>query len=1198
MKKKIQKSLVFLTLGLFLWLGPMTEQRAYAAEADRDTIAEYEAMIFDTRDGLSSMEMNAVAQTCDGYIWVGGYSGLYRYDGSVFSAVDLHEKIYNIMVLYVDSRDRLWIGTNDNGIFCYDVKEQKINWFDLKCGLPANAIRSICESAEGTIYVGTISFLAGIDGDNNVYVYDQFTDILNVQDMVLSKDGFLGGVTNSGKVFVLKDGELLISTQFSEEGVYYTCIGAGAQEGFLLGTSGSRIDKALLQGKQLVTEALCMPEGLVDTGRIVADEEGGYYLCAEQGMGYLSADGSYTDLCRDEFAGSVAGALEDYQGNVWFVSNKLGVMKLSENPFKDIFDKANVENSVVNAVLVKDEELFVGCDDGLRVIGLKDSRERNYNFLESFENRRVRNLMQDTQGNIWVSTYGEMGLVCITPERKLIAYNEATADTKGGRFRSAIELSDGTILAASVTGLSFIRDGRVEHTLDETNGFTGVSVLTMVEMADGSVMCGTDGDGIYIIRDGRVTDHIGFEEGLESLVVLRIVPCTNGYLYVTSNSISYHKDGQLRTLENFPYNNNYDVYINDNGQAWVLGSAGIYLVNEAQLLEDKPGYHYMLINQYQGLNTTLTSNSWNCVDEQNNIYLCCSTGVKKVDLDYVEKMSLGFSLHLDKLMVDGMELQQEEGRYVIPANAKRIEIYPAVLNFSLSNPLIQVSLGGFDQDGITVYQNQLGALTYTTLPYGDYEFQIKVLSQYTQEVLKEISVPIHKQGKYYEYPLFRIMLILVLAGICMLMSWFIAKYRNLTIIKEQYVEIERARTAAENARRTAEEASQAKTHFLAKMSHEIRTPINTIMGMNEMIMRDAISGEVRQYAEDIGAASTALLGIVNDILDLSRIESNKLQLVKQEYHTKELLDGLYNMLQVRAKQKPLQLHIDVDSNIPRKLYGDDSRIRQIVLNLLTNAVKYTEEGSITFSVRLVGKEADNAILQFAVEDTGIGIRREELGKLFEPFERLDEKRNKHIEGTGLGLAITQELLGMMGSELKVESEYGKGSRFYFALKQPIVEEQGIGTCEEEDREEPPQDSYEPMVVAPEARVLVVDDNLMNLEVVEALLECTRVQVDLVTSGYDCLKQVAQQHYDLIFLDHMMPQLDGLETYEKMREMPHLCEETPVVVLTANAIEGAREMYLRKGFADYLSKPVSGRALEEMLDKYLPKGKILRRNSER
>ncbi|MBQ7926581.1 MAG: response regulator [Lachnospiraceae bacterium] len=1196
MKKEIQKSLVCFVLGLFLWACPLKECRSYAAEANRDTIAEYEAMIYDTRDGLSSMEMNAVAQTCDGYIWVGGYSGLYRYDGSIFSAVELHEKIYNIMVLYVDSKDRLWIGTNDNGVFCYDVKEQEVKWYDLKCGLPANAIRSICEGAEGTIYVGTISYLAGIDTNNNIYVYDQFADILNVQSMALSKEGLLGGVTTGGTVFILKDGEMLTTATCSEEGADYTCIGEGENEGFLLGTTGSQIDKALLQGKKLVTEAFCIPQELADAVRIVADEEGGYYLCAKQGLGYMKGNGSYVDLCKDDFSVSVSGAMKDYQGNVWFVSNKQGVMKLSENPFKDIFDKAEIENSVVNAVLVRDDELFVGCDDGLRVIGIKDSREKHYDFLESFVNRRVRHLMKDSEGNIWASTYGEMGLVCITPNGQLLAYNEATAGTEGGRFRSAIELYDGTILAASVTGLSFIRDGRVIHTMDETNGFTSVSVLTMVEKPDGSVMCGTDGDGIYIIRDKKVIDHIGFEDGLESLVVLRIVPCTGGYLYVTSNSISYHTGGQLHTLENFPYNNNYDVYINNNGQAWVMGSAGIHLVNESQLLADAPGYHYTLMNQYQGLNTTLTSNSWTCVDEQNNIYLCCSTGVKKVDLDYVENMSMGFSLSLDRLLADGIELQQENGRYVIPSHASRIEIYPAVLNFSMSNPLIQVSLDGFDREGITLYQNQLGALTYTALPYGDYKFRIKVLSEYTQEVLKEISIPIHKQGKYYEYPLFRILMLVMLAGICMFLTWFVAKYRNLTIIKEQYVEIERARTAAENARAAAEEASQAKTQFLAKMSHEIRTPINTIMGMNEMIMRDAISADVRRHAEDIDVASTALLGIINDILDLSRIESNKLQLAKQEYHTKELLDGLGNMLQVRAKKKPLLLHMNVDLNIPRKLFGDDSRIRQIVLNLLSNAVKYTEEGSITFSARLLGREEDHALIEFAVEDTGIGIRPDELDKLFEPFERLDEKRNKHIEGTGLGLAITQELLHMMGSELKVESTYGSGTRFYFVLKQLIVEEQGIGTCEE--REEPVQESYEPMVVAPDARILVVDDNQMNLEVVEALLECTQVQVDLVDSGYECLKQVKQFAYDLIFLDHMMPQMDGLETFDKMRQMSHLCEDTPVVVLTANAIEGAREMYLRRGFADYLSKPVSGRALEEMLDKYLPNEKRLRKDSER
>lgn len=1198
MKKLKGKQIIYLLGVLLLMLG-LPSVSAEAGSKEQDTIDEYDALIYDTRDGLSSLEMNGIAQTSDGYIWVGGYSGLYKYDGFTFNAVELHEKIYNIIILYTDSQDRLWIGTNDSGVFCYDVKNGEIRRFSLEDGLPANAIRSICEGPDGRIYVGTITNLVVIDEQKELHVYQEWEEIVNVRDLAVSQDGLVGGVTNSGIAFVLSGDQLLASKESGEkDGVYYTSIGSALDGGFLLGTSENRIDKGSYNRGRLLTKTFHEFGNYNSVSRIVSDGQAGYYICAEQGLGYLKADGTYMDLSRDHFVNSVADVLKDYQGNIWFASNTQGIMKLSANPFKDIFYKASLDNTVVNAVLLDQGELYIGCDDGLYVVDSYSYREKRYTYLKEFEGHRVRHLMKDSSGNIWVSTYGEAGLICITPKKELIAYNEATSDTCGSRFRSAIELSDHTILAASSTGLSFIRDGEVVGTLSDQNGFTAVPVLTMLELSDGSVLCGTDGDGIYVIKDGAVVDHIGFEDGLESLVILRIVPCKDGYLYITSNSIAYDQKGTIRTLKNFPYNNNYDAYIDEEGYAWISSSAGIFVVSVEAMLEDEEGYNYVLLNQYQGLNTTLIANSWNYVDAEGNMYLCCSTGVKKVALGYVDNMNLGFQLNLDKILVDNVEIKPQDGIYVIPADANRIEIHPAVLNFSLFDPLIHMSLSGFDEDGVTVYQSQMSELSYTALPYGNYQFRIQVLSQYTQEVLKEISFPIQKEGKFYEYPSFKVFVIIGFAVFTMIISWFTEKYRNLTIIKSQYMEIVKARAAAEVARQEAEEANQAKTQFLARMSHEIRTPINTILGMNELILRENASKEVNHYAKDIQEAGSSLLGIINDILDVSKIESNKLHLVNQEYSTKELILSLCNMLQVRAQQKNLNIDTQIDSSIPCKLYGDAKRIKQIVLNLLSNAVKYTEEGNITFAIGVESKTPEAVILKISVEDTGIGIRKEELDKLFEAFERLDERRNSHIEGTGLGLNITKELLLMMGSELQVESEYGKGSHFHFLLEQQIMDEQGIGVLLEEEEAEEQIKEYMPRFVAPDAKILVVDDNLMNLEVVKALLEYTQVQVFTAMNGFECLEQIAKEHFDLIFLDHMMPELDGLETYERMAREEHLCKDTPVVVLTANAIVGAREMYISKGFTDYLTKPVGGRILEDMLSKYLPQEKLHWTNSGR
>ena len=399
-------------------------------------------------------------------------------------------------------------------------------------------------------------------------------------------------------------------------------------------------------------------------------------------------------------------------------------------------------------------------------------------------------------------------------------------------------------------------------------------------------------------------------------------------------------------------------------------------------------------------------------------------------------------------------------------------------------------------------------------------------------------------------------------------------------------------TKLENARKEADAANQSKSLFLAKMSHEIRTPINAIIGMNEMILRAEDRPDIIDYGMDVKRSAYSLLSTINDILDLSKIESGKMELVFAEYDVSTLLHDIVNMISMKAKDKGLEIKLSLDEQLPSKLYGDDVRLRQILINLLNNAVKYTENGSVTLSV--FGEILDSKVnLYFEVKDTGIGIKKEDLNKLFAEFERLEEKRNRNIEGTGLGISITTQLLTMMNSQLKVESVYGEGSKFYFHLLQDIVDKEPIGDIEERIREQAVEYSYETSFVAPEAKILVVDDNQVNRKVFLNLLKEQQMEIHEAAGGFECLDMVTKQQYDLIFLDHMMPDLDGVETIKKMLVLENnLCKETPVIALTANALSGAREMYLGIGFSDYLSKPFQPEKLEEMLLEYLPKEKII------
>ncbi|MCR5747931.1 MAG: response regulator [Lachnospiraceae bacterium] len=390
-------------------------------------------------------------------------------------------------------------------------------------------------------------------------------------------------------------------------------------------------------------------------------------------------------------------------------------------------------------------------------------------------------------------------------------------------------------------------------------------------------------------------------------------------------------------------------------------------------------------------------------------------------------------------------------------------------------------------------------------------------------------------------------------------------------------------------------ANKAKTSFLSNMSHEIRTPINAVLGMNEMILRESGDQNVLAYSESIKTAGNTLLGIVNDVLDFSKIEAGKMEIIPVEYDLSSVLNDLVNMIQTRADNKGLILLLDFDPDTPKMLYGDEIRVKQIITNILTNAVKYTEKGSVTFKINYErSKDAEDSIfLNVSVSDTGIGIKQEDLSKLFSEFDRIEEKRNRNIEGTGLGMNITKTLLEMMESHLEVDSVYGEGSVFSFSLKQRVVNWEGIGDYEKSYKDSiANRRKYNPKFVAPKANILMVDDNPMNLMVFKSLLKSTEVMIDTAENGEEGLLRSTDNKYDIIFLDHMMPEKDGIETLHEIRmsaNNPNV--NTPIICLTANAISAAREQYIEAGFDDYLTKPVDSAKLEEMMLVYLPKEKI-------
>ena len=421
-------------------------------------------------------------------------------------------------------------------------------------------------------------------------------------------------------------------------------------------------------------------------------------------------------------------------------------------------------------------------------------------------------------------------------------------------------------------------------------------------------------------------------------------------------------------------------------------------------------------------------------------------------------------------------------------------------------------------------------------------------------------------------------------GIMYVMTDSTGHYRHLAELEEQ--------------KKIADSANSAKSDFLARMSHEIRTPINTVLGMDEMILRESTERAVKDYAMDIQKAGRTLLSIINDILDFNKIESGKLELMPVEYDVSALLSDMYSMALAWALDKDIEVEISLEPSIPSKLFGDDVRIRRVLTNLLTNAVKYTEQGRVLFRVSRIatGEDADPAFsrIRFEVEDTGVGIKPEDIVKLFSDFERIEYEQYKNIEGTGLGLSITNKLLSMMDSRLQVESRYGIGSIFSFDLEQKIVDDAPIGEYEEVLRKKIPQmrHAYAATFVAPDAKVLLVDDNKMNRKVFVALLKKTQMKITEAEGGEEAVEKASSEKFDIIFMDHMMPGMDGMEAMKRIKaQKDGPCADTPIIVLTANAVVGSKEKYLDAGFDGFLSKPIAPDKLENAVRSILFEGKM-------
>ena len=1140
----------------------------------------YAARLYNAENGLPTSDANTILSTSDGYIWIGGYSGLIRYDGSTFERQDPSNGLTNAKVLFEDSRKRLWVGTNDNGVVVLD--KGKTTHFTYKDGLQASTVRAFAESSDGTVFIGLSNGVSYVDGNMTLHpLNDSQLNNEYIIQMTSDASGTVYGSTRNGDIFCIEGTRMSAFYHGDDIGVgKVTALFADpkAEGALYIGTDSDKLfygsvsdNFSGLRGIDIAPSNNVCCIGYA-SGRI--------WVVSNNMIGYLDEEEKFRLLEDIPLNSMIETMTEDYQGNLWFTSSRQGVMKIVMSNFRDLTEYAHLSEEVVNSTLLHRGLLYIGTDKGLQIIDASFRQTEN-ELTRYIGDTRIRCLAEDNDGNIWISTYTNgLGLVCYTAEGKIVTYNEDNGFINNGT-RCSVIASDGSVLECTNGGLAIIKNGEVVRTVGAGSGISNTVFLTAAEGADGKIYIGTDGDGIYIIDGSKIVKK-GRDDGLTSDVILRIKRDDKRGVFwiVTSNSIEYMKDGEITHVSRFPYTNNYDVFSDDNDNLWILSSYGIYCV-KAQELIDNQNISYRLYNTVDGLPSVPTGNAVSFLDTNGDLYIAGRSGVSKVNINNFFDHSGSIKLDVRSIYCNEEEIKRDEnGSFVIPAEKGRIQIRISVLNYNLSNPTLRIYLEGANDAGITMTQSELTALEYTDLPYGDYKLHVQLIDSSTQSVYQEETFSLKKLPQFFELIGVRIALIVIGMALVGLIVW---RIMTGTIIRRQYEQI---RVAKEEAER----ANTAKSRFLANMSHEIRTPINTIMGMDEMILREDPAGvpkpyytSVVNYAADIKNASESLLSLVNDVLDLSKIESGKMNLVEQEYDTETLLRAVITMIRVRSEQKGLTFGVEIDRELPKRLYGDMGKIKQIVLNLLTNAVKYTEKGGFTLKAEVTGMDGDNCGLRFSVKDTGIGVKPEDMDKLFSAFERLEEERNSAIQGTGLGLDISRQFAELMHGRLWCESVYGEGSEFILTVTQRIVD--ATPTGEFAEHEEPAVNGpYIPQFCAPDAEILIVDDNPMNLMVIKGLLRATKMKITTADSGEECLEKLAQQSFHIVLLDHMMPGMDGLETVARIREtMPDL----PVFALTANAAAGGEAFYVSKGFDGYLEKPINSTVLEKTIMKYLP-----------